>query len=185
MDFVREWRARRGGGLSTPVALEAGRDWPSNVVGIPRVNPHLTKTLSRPEQAWIGKIQLPRPSRVNSYLSRFAFTKAHRILKRSQFIAFRRSGKKIDSPYFFAAVRPNELPHCRLGITVTRKIGKAAQRNRVKRRIREYFRLNRHCIVGNWDILLIAKSGAGEIDLAQASSSLDRIFHQLGSIRND
>jgi ribonuclease P protein component len=114
-------------------------------------------------------------------LSRYTFTKADRILKRSQFIAFRRGSKKIDGSFFFAAIRPNELPHCRLGITVTRKVGKAAQRNRIKRRIREYFRLNRHRIIGNWDIHLIAKKGAGEIDFAQASSSLKRIFRQLGS----
>jgi ribonuclease P protein component len=112
-------------------------------------------------------------------LSRFAFSKADRILKRSEFIAFRRSGRKIRSPYFFAIVLPNKLPHCRLGITVTRKVGKAATRNRIKRRIREYFRLNRHRIDGNWDIHLIAKKEAGDIGFAQASSSLDRIFHQL------
>jgi ribonuclease P protein component len=113
-------------------------------------------------------------------LSRFAFPKADRILKRSEFIAFRRFGRKISSRYFFAVVQQNKLTHCRLGITVTRKVGKAATRNRIKRRIREYFRLNRHRIDGNWDIHLIVKKEAGDIDFAQASSSLDRIFNQLG-----
>ena len=113
-------------------------------------------------------------------MSRFEFTKADRILKRSQFIALRRNGRKFDSPHFLAIVQQNHLPHCRLGITVTRKVGKAAQRNSIKRRIREYFRLNRHRINGNWDIHLIAKKGAGEIDFTQTSTSLDRIIHQFG-----
>ena len=114
----------------------------------------------------------------------FVFTKADRILKRSQFIALRRNGRKIDSPFFFAVIQQNKLPHCRLGITVTRKVGKAARRNRIKRRIREYYRLNRHRIVGNWDIHLIAKNGAGDIDFTKASASLDRIFNQLGPGRS-
>lgn len=193
MVFVREWRARRVDGSSTPVAPEGVKNWRYNQfdTGVPSVTcaplrregyhlrskeAHLPGTENRNDL-------ISETVTGNSSLRRFAFTKADRILKRSQFIAFRRSGRKVDSPFFFAVIQQNHLPHCRLGITVTRKVGKAAQRNRIKRRIREYFRLNRHRIEGNWDIHLIAKKGAGEIDFGQASSSLDRIFHQLGTRR--
>ncbi|MBT8331206.1 MAG: ribonuclease P protein component, partial [Deltaproteobacteria bacterium] len=60
----------------------------------------------------------------------FSFKRKDRILKRSQFLELTRSGRKAQNDCFIAFIRPGRLDHSRLGITVTRKVAKAARRNR-------------------------------------------------------
>ena len=48
--------------------------------------------------------------------------------------------KRIYNNFFTVLKRPNGLDHWRLGIIITRKVGNAVERNRIKRYIREYFR---------------------------------------------
>ena len=67
----------------------------------------------------------------------------------------------------------------RLGITVTKKVGKAAERNKIKRLIREYFRQNRHRIMGNWDINIIAKREAADQESDRILESVRQIFDNL------
>jgi len=106
----------------------------------------------------------------------FSFTKADRLLKRSDFLRLQRIGKNIQNNHFIASFYSGRYQRSRLGITVTRKVGNAATRNRIKRLSREYFRLNRHKIAGNWDINIIAKKKAADLTSAQAFSSLQFVF---------
>jgi ribonuclease P protein component len=92
----------------------------------------------------------------------FSLTKADRILRRRDFIALSEIGQRIQNEQFIALFAPNQHGRSRIGITVTKKVGPAVKRNRIKRLIREYFRLNRHKLVGNWDINLIAKRQIGD-----------------------
>jgi ribonuclease P protein component len=72
------------------------------------------------------------------------------------------SGKMFFGGYM-VVVRPNDGPTTRLGVTVTRKIGAAAFRNRLKRRAREFFRLNRASWPLGLDILFIATKQASDL----------------------
>jgi ribonuclease P protein component, eubacterial len=45
----------------------------------------------------------------------------------------------------------------RLGITVTTKLGKAVKRNKVRRRLKEIYRTNEHCLKCGYDIVLVAR----------------------------
>ncbi len=110
---------------------------------------------------------------------RHTFTKADRLLKRSDFLKLTQTGRRIQSKYFIAYVRHNNFQHCRLGITVTRKVGKAATRNRIKRLAREFFRQNRYMINGHWDINLIAKREAADIPNKVILNNLEVIFAQI------
>jgi ribonuclease P protein component len=108
------------------------------------------------------------------------FTKADRILKRSEFIFLSKYGKKIHNKYFIAVISRGKTGRIRLGITVTKKVGNAVVRNRLKRLIREYFRLNRDNISRNWDINLIAKKEASELSANLINSSLHTLFKKIG-----
>lgn len=92
---------------------------------------------------------------------RFFLKKADRILKRSEFVGLSSSSsRRVHTDFFIALVAPSQGERSRLGVTVSRKVGGAVQRNRLKRLAREFFRLNRHLLKDRWDINLIARKGA-------------------------
>lgn len=71
--------------------------------------------------------------------------------------------------------RRNRLGLNRVGITVSKKLGHAVVRNRVRRRIREVYRLNEEKLAPGWDIVVVARSkaiGAGFQDLTASFLSL-------------
>jgi ribonuclease P protein component len=61
----------------------------------------------------------------------------------------------------------------RLGITVSRKVGIAVERNRVKRRVREWFRRSQHGLPRDHDLVLIARAGAAAQRAQETARELD------------
>ncbi len=108
--------------------------------------------------------------------ARFTWPKADRILKRSQFQALADRGTppavKIRTDSFLVVGRPNDLARHRLGVTVTKKIGAAVTRNRLKRQVREFFRQNRHQWPGGLDLAFIALQPAGGFSRARLGDDL-------------
>jgi len=68
----------------------------------------------------------------------------------------------------------------RLGITVSRKVGNAVVRNRIKRGIREWFRRCRDELGSNVDLVVIARSAARELTVMQMSSALSQLTTEAG-----
>lgn len=110
---------------------------------------------------------------------RFTFKKADRILKRSEFITLSRRGRKLQNDVFIAVVLPGQTDRSRLGITVTRKVGNAVKRNRIKRLVREFFRRRLYQQMGNWDINIIAKKKAVDLPSDMIFSALKSLFDQM------
>ena len=87
------------------------------------------------------------------------FPRSCRLTARRQFLAVYDMGQRVSSRSFLLFGLPNAVGHVRLGITVTRKIGTAVRRNRIKRLIREVFRRNRPRISSAIDLVVNARPG--------------------------
>ena len=107
------------------------------------------------------------------------FGKAYRIRKRSEFVRLARLGKKTENKHFIAIFAPGTQKKTRLGTTVSKRVGKAVVRNRTKRFIKEFFRLKRQQLPGEWDINIIAKKDAACLTSAQAFLSLKALFEGI------
>lgn len=108
------------------------------------------------------------------------FGAAHRFHRRADFLRIRRAGLSSRSPHFVLYVdkvcRPG--PN-RLGITASRQIGIAVVRNRLRRRIREYFRLDLSPRLPGVDVLVVARPGAGELTMALIGAELGAAMASL------
>lgn len=112
-------------------------------------------------------------------MRKYSFTKDNKLSKHSEFVRLSKIGIKIKNQHFIALFHKGLLKKTRLGITVTRSVGCAVTRNRIKRLTREYFRLNKHKITGNWDINIIAKKEASAVSSDQVFSSLASLFDKI------
>jgi len=112
-------------------------------------------------------------------LDSYHFDKKSRIKKRSTFVELSRNGKKIHGKHFILNYRESQNASARLGITVSKRVGNAVVRNRIKRLCREFFRINRNRIDGNWDIHIIAKKEVSIIASQDIFTSLRSMFNHL------
>ena len=90
----------------------------------------------------------------------------------------REARARIDTPGFRILTRPNGLHQARLGVTVTKKVGSAAIRNRIKRHVREFFRLHKHLLPTGRDYLVIAHRRAAESDHYLVHKELMVLLHR-------
>ena len=108
-------------------------------------------------------------------------TKEMRLRRRADFVTVQTEGAKLHGRHMLALARKRSDPAAigRLGITVTKKVGNAVVRNRIKRLLREWLRLNGWVPAG-WDVVLVAKdSAARQLHPDDFASDLTRILRQL------
>ena len=71
-------------------------------------------------------------------------------------------GRKLVSPLFVLYILPTSEPHSRLGLAVSKRVGSAVVRNRVKRRMRELFRRHKALLTPPCDVVVVARREAAE-----------------------
>lgn len=105
-----------------------------------------------------------------------SFPKQERLLNRKDFVNLNRLGKRYRSKHFTVIFKENERGVSRLGITASKKIGNAVKRNKVKRLLREFFRLNKHCCPKGYDIVIIANNGTNGLLFRKIKEELGGII---------
>lgn len=111
-----------------------------------------------------------------------ALPKEKRLAKRREFLRVYETGRKIFSRYcvvFFAA---NQLPHSRMGVTATKKVGKANVRNRLKRWTREIYRRQRESLAidsKTVDVVINVKPAAVDAAFGDYRIDLERALRKI------
>jgi ribonuclease P protein component len=116
------------------------------------------------------------------------FRRADRILGSRDFGHALKSGKRGTSKSFVVAIAPrtdgtlkkSDRIQSRLGVTVSKRIGNSVIRNRVKRRIREWFRHAREGLPTGSDIVVIARRTARDLSGSEVALALDEVIHGAG-----
>ena len=126
---------------------------------------------------------------------RETFPRRLRLQRRREFLRVQRSGAKHHTRFFLVFVAPSMLrgrapapaatgpasaatpglPATRLGVTVTRKVGKAVKRNRIKRLVREAFRREHHALPAGLDMVWVAKRDA-------VDSTFEAVVHDMRAL---
>lgn len=74
--------------------------------------------------------------------------------------------------------KKNKYGQNRLGITVSKKVGNAVTRNRVRRLIKENYRLLEAQLVDGYDIVIVARTRMAEADFHQTAAALSSLLHR-------
>ena len=82
--------------------------------------------------------------------------------------------------YLVLYARKNRTEGNRVGITVSKKLGKAHVRNRTRRRIREVYRLNEEKFLPGWDIVIVARTKAVEAEFSRLTQSCLTLAKKAG-----
>jgi ribonuclease P protein component len=102
-----------------------------------------------------------------------------RLVRRGEFDAVYRAGKRRSSSHFTVFFRANELPQSRFGFSIRKALGGSVVRNRMRRRMREIVRCHRLEIPSGWDIVVHPKTGVAEAPFASLTADLLRMLHNL------
>jgi ribonuclease P protein component len=107
------------------------------------------------------------------------FRKSERLRKRHEFLNLAISGRQCQNRYFIIRYGVNKRGLSRLGITVTKRTGGAVIRNRLKRILREFFRINRPRIPIGVDYNIIVKNTAVALTTEQIYKVLEALFDEI------
>lgn len=102
----------------------------------------------------------------------------YRIRDNRRFQEIRRTGKSFSNRLVVLCVLPNEQPFSRFGFSVSRRIGNAVVRNRVKRRMREAVRLKMHQIEPGWDCVFIARNPIRDAAYCEIDGACARLLRR-------
>lgn len=178
-------RARHETNLSTKESEAAADPWVQGAHADERGQEHSQKeTGERQESA--GRVG-SQPRRVAEgpapkdarRCKRYGFGRDARITRKREYVKIYERGKRYDKEWMTIFILPREDDRIRAGLAVSRRIGGAVTRNRVKRLLREAIRVNRERLGFGADIVVVAKPGIGELSYHQVEKLVIRYFEEL------
>ena len=114
-----------------------------------------------------------------------AYPPSARVRRRADYRRIQSSRSRVHTRHFLIVIAAGSgaCSGQRLGVTVTKKVGNAVVRNRIKRVVREVFRRNRALLPDGTDFVFIAKQGAGKVSYAAVLSDLTGVRDALARQR--
>lgn len=104
------------------------------------------------------------------------FPRTCRLLRRAEYDAVYRDGRRRTGREFALFVRPNGLDRSRFGWSIKKALGTAVRRNRIRRRLREIVRLHRREIAPGWDIVIHPRGSAALADFSILTAELLKLL---------
>jgi ribonuclease P protein component len=123
-------------------------------------------------------MMMPETKKTRHQASDQRFLQAYRLRKREDFDRVYRRNTHVADAVLVVLGSENTLPHPRLGLSVSRKVGPAVVRNRWKRIIREAFRKSRDRLPGGIDLVVRPRKGAVP-DYHRVEESLPQLARRL------
>jgi len=112
---------------------------------------------------------------------RHDFPRTARLVRRSEYDAVYREGRRRTSREFAVFLRANGLDESRFGWSIKKALGSAVKRNRIRRRIREIVRLHRQEISPGWDIVIHPRTSVATAEFAAVTSELLKLLPKRGA----
>ena len=103
---------------------------------------------------------------------------AERLRHPREFQEVFQHGKKLVAPTFILYLLPTSASHSRLGLAVSKRVGNAVVRNRIKRLLRELFRRHKGLLQPGYDVVFVARQGAADAPLAEYTQQFLRLLHR-------
>ena len=110
--------------------------------------------------------------------------KQYRLSRKKDFSAVYRVGKSAANYQLVLYYKKNPAePHFRLGISASKKIGGAVVRNRIRRRLKEIFRLHADEIKEGYDLVVIVRKAAVELDHSALTRSVRHVLKKADLLK--
>lgn len=111
-------------------------------------------------------------------LAQLSMNRRHRLRRSYDFARVRLNGRSWAHRLLVLAVVPNGLEVSRFGFVVSRRVGGAVRRNRVRRLLRETTRRNMSLIPNGWDCVLIARTPLSVATFSQTEAALVQLLQR-------
>lgn len=106
--------------------------------------------------------------------------KKYSIRKNSEFRAVYKRGRSFSNYVLVLYIYKNNCDYNRLGVTVSKKVGNSVARNRIKRLIKESYRLNSDSINKGYDLIFIARNPAKGKSYKDIEKAIINLFNKAG-----
>jgi ribonuclease P protein component len=107
----------------------------------------------------------------------FGFPRSRRLARQFEFKLLYRTGRKHSNRYLTVYASPVRGRRGKVGIVAGKRVGKAVERNRVRRTLRETFRTNQNRVDASTDLVIVAKHPALELSRRELA---EQLLHVLG-----